>query len=585
MPSCLFGMIGQQTGRVQGLASAGRVRGLLEWLDDPVIDSGLNFAGDGESWDFVSYGRLAGLVHAVAGWIACERRRRDGPVAIVLPTGPMFPAVFYGTLVAGSTPCPLAPPNPVQGQRMYIDYLANLLHTAQPSLIVTEEAQQSLVDTAAARAGLAGSVQVLPSLSPQGGSERRPAPGLALLQFTSGSSGRPRGARVTWENLVANMELIRGWARPIPEDVGVTFLPMFHDMGLISSLLLPTSLGTQIRVMRPEQFIANPLRWLACFGLDRATAGSSPTFGLAYARRHIPDEMLAGMDFSRWRIIGVGAERIDAAVLSQFLTWLEPHGLRASVFAPAYGLAEATLAVTGGDVVGIPPCVHPDWAEMREGAPVSVKDTALIEDRERIGDGVGWLVSCGQPHPGMSVAVVGAQGEELPDGCLGELFVTGPSVVSGYVGGECSGSTSFERGGLMTGDAGFKLDGELYVCGRIGDSLNVLGRKVYAEDLEARISCLQGVGAGRCVVLTGAAEECDRVVLLVQGRGGSWVGEARAVLRSLVGSKPMIKMIVVPRKAMLRTSSGKPRRRAMWQAYLAGEYDSFAVLAGDPVGT
>jgi len=549
---------------------------ILGWLEDPRSDTGLDFARDDGTWERVSYAQLAGQVHATATWIASERAPGPAPVVIVLPTGPRFPAVFYGVQLAGATPCPLAPPMSLQSTESYVAYLATLLRTAQPSLVVTDETRQPVVEQALCSAQLPARARVVPPLAAAGGSERRPPAALALLQFTSGSTGRPRGGRVTWANLAANASIVRAWAQPRPDDLGVTFLPLFHDLGLIGTLLVSTSIGGQVRVMAPEQFVTDPLRWLSCFGRDGASVGGSPTFGFAYARRRIRDEALAGMDFSRWRMAMVGAERVDPAIIADFLAWLRPYGLRTSVFAPAYGLAEATLAVSACRLGEVARCVQPAWEGLRDGAPVELASTAQVDDRAQIGDGSGWLVSAGCPLPGVAVTSVATDGRPLPDGHLGELFVESPSIVDGYVGGARSGHTRFERGGLMTGDAGFVLDGEVFVCGRIGDSLNVRGRKVYAEDLEARLTCVPGIGMGRCVVLAGATGECEQVAVLVQGRPGDWVVPARRALQAIVGSEVRIDLFAVPRRTLLRTSSGKPRRRVMWQGYVAGNYDAFA---------
>ena len=383
---------------------------------------------------------------------------------------------------------------------------------------------------------------------------------------------------MTWENMTSNLEIVRRWTSPRPDDLGVTFLPLHHDMGLIGTLMLPASLGAELRVMRPEQFIANPARWLACFGHDGATAASGPTFAFSYVQSRVADETLEGMSFQRWRMAVVGAERVDAGALGDFIAWLKPHGLRSSVFAPAYGLAEATLAVTGARIEETPRCVRADWTALSDGAPVSVQEVAAI-DEPLLRDGAEWLVSSGRPHPGVEVRILDEEGRELSDGSLGEIFVSSPSVVDGYLGGEDSGHTRFVRDGILTGDAGFKLGGDLYVCGRLGDSLNVNGRRIYAEDLEARASRLPGVGLGRCVVLAGSAGGSDRVALLAQAAPGPWIEAATQMLRPVIGQGPRIDVHTVPRKTIMRTSSGKPRRRAMWQAYVAGQYEAFAVAS------
>lgn len=545
---------------------------LLAWLDAPESRRGIRFAEAGDVWDLRTWEDMARLVHEAAARIADERRERGTPVAIVLPTGPEFVAAFFGSLLVGNTPCPLAPPAPLQDPHAYSDHLAGMLRVADPALVVTAAECADLVGGAAAAAGLAREPHVLTLAGGASGREhpREEPAELALLQFTSGSSGRPRAARVSWGNLEANIEMMASWVgADVESDQLATWLPLHHDMGLIGCMLSPTVVQGETWVMRPEQFVRSPARWLACYGRHGATVGAAPTFGFAYAAKRVRDEDLEGMDFSGWRVATVGAERIDAAVLARFADRLAPYGFHPSTFVPGYGMAEATLLVTGRHAPEPAPVVRPAWDAMRFGEPVPVREGATLGD-PRVGDGVGWLVSCGWAHPGATVAVVDEEGDPLPDGHLGEVRVGGRSVAQGYHGDDAVGTARFVGGELRTGDAGFRHEGELYVVGRIGDSLKVRGRSVYVEDLEARLARLDGIVRDRCALFSGAQDEGDALVALVEGVPGDWATEAARLLADEVGEAVTVHVLCGRRGSIARTSSGKPRRRVMWREWVDG---------------
>ncbi len=549
--------------------------GLLDWLEQPRAGYGLRFADEEGGWDVWDYPRLASAVASAAEDIRQLRSRSEGVVSIVTRTGPEFIAAFFGTLLAGNTPSPLAFPLTMRDQSQYVQHAAAILKAADPALVLADEAVHELLSDATAAGGLAHQPSVLRVRE----DDATPYPGtraeLALLQFTSGSSGRPRGVRVTWENIESNVAMIRDWLRMSSEEPFATWLPLYHDMGLIGGVLMPMINQTDIWIMRPDQFIRDPLLWLDCFGSRGAAVGVAPNFGFAYAAKRIADEALVGMDFSRWKAAIVAAERLDPEVLGMFAAKLEPHGFSASGIRPAYGLAEATLAVTGVALATVPRTIRLDWDSAREGQKIVAEDETTVSDSERTGSGDGWLVSCGEPHPGVSVTIVDGQGESLPERFLGEVVVEGCTVASGYSGPSGS-STWFEDGRLHTGDAGFLDQGELFVVGRLGDSIKVRGRTVFVEDVEARLATVEGIQKGKCVVLAGTNRDHGCLVALVEARRGDWVDSVAAILHS-EGTELSIHVLSAERGTIERTSSGKPRRRVLWQAFLDGS------LAAEPL--
>jgi fatty-acyl-CoA synthase len=537
---------------------------MFDWLSEPVADRGIRFAGDDHEWEYWSYERLAAAANSAAHQLVAAGASRRDVVAIVVPTGPAFVAAYFGVLLAGGTPAPLVPPTVLDSEERYVDRTAELI-AAGPALVATEASLVDVVTKASARGGLDRPPVIVAVDEAAVGELRRPPAELALLQFTSGSSGRPRAVKVTYRNLEADIALIRDWIDWRPEDAGAHWLPLYHDMGLIGCTLTPITYQRDLWIMRPEQFVIDPLRWLDCFGHKGAAFTAGPNFTFSYAMRKIRSDQVEGMDFTGWRGAIIGAERLDAVALSRFTRILAPHGFRPEVFIPAYGLAEATLAVTMVDRDRIARAIVPNWSTMSFASPVEVSDSARVGELDD-DKGGGWLMGCGGPLPGVDVTIADEDGSPLPHGHLGEIRVSGEIVAGGYLGASTS-LTRFDEAGVTTGDAGFFHDGELYVVGRLGDAIKLRGRTLYAEDLESKLSAIPDVPVGRCVVLPGADGESS-VVAIVERPDGPWVEQAAGVLRREAGQDARIRIFAAERGAIMRTSSGKPRRRVMWRALL-----------------
>jgi fatty-acyl-CoA synthase len=538
--------------------------GMLDWLSNPTDTHAIRFAQDGEGWEKWSYARLASATYSAAEQLIAAGTEERDVVAIIIRTGPAFVAAYFGALIAGATPAPLVPPAVFESDQEYVRRTAELL-VAGVGLVATEDGLMPLVHEACELARVPKQTVAI-SLVERTAAHRQRAPSeLALLQFTSGSSGRPRGVKVGFDNLETNIQMIRDWIDWRPEDAGAHWLPLYHDMGLIGCLLTPVVNQRDLWIMRPEHFVADPMRWLDCFGRSGANFTAGPNFAFSYAVNKINPEQLEGSDFSAWRGAIIGAERLDAGALSRFAEMLKEYGFRREVFLPAYGLAEATLAVTVLRMGTVARAVQPDWTELAFGSPVTIKKRATLGEPV-IGSGAGWLTGCGEPLPGVTVSIHEENGNELPQGHVGEIRVTGPTLTRGYVG-PSSSLTKFDASGLTTGDAGFLYDGDLYVIGRLGDAVKVRGKTLYAEDLEAKLSALRDVPVGRCVVLPGA-DDGAAMVALVERPGGPWVEEAAKVLLREAGAGAHIRILSAERGTIMRTSSGKPRRRLMWQALL-----------------
>lgn len=531
-------------------------RTLLQWLEAPAAGRGMHFARPAQAWEFWSYQRLAELtLRSAAAYL--DRGLRPGqPVAVIQRSSPGFLAGFFGAIAAGGTACSIAPPFAFQRADDYERHLTHLLSTARPGLVVVDADALDHVRPVAAKTGLAAPVlfdDLVAGVDPLPGP--RPLARAALLQFTSGSSGYSRGVLISPEALQANVNAMRRWLLWDPGDAGINWLPVHHDMGLIGSLVNFTVAECDGWMLQPDDFIRSPLRYLTCISEQRVKLTPMPNFGLAYILRRVKPKQLEGLSFDSLRAIILGAERIDPRVLADFERLLGPFGFDRRALVPAYGGAEATLAVTGLPVTEGWTSAAPAGETGQQGAPQDAQAAPIV--------------GCGRPLDGAQVAVVDEQGEPVPEGVVGEIVVTGASVALGYVGdpGSASG-TSLAGGTLTTGDAGFLREGQLFVLGRLGDGLKVRGRMVFAESLEARL-CELGIPERRAAVLLGVRDGSPVAAVVFEMPKPQWYRIAHAVLADSLEETELI-AVAVPRGSLAVTSSGKPRRRVMWKALCAG---------------
>jgi fatty-acyl-CoA synthase len=550
---------------------------LLGWLEDPEVDRGIYFADNAGGWSFRSYAELAGSVAECAGRLQDAGLRTGGIVCIAAPSGPEFVAAFFGALIAGDTPSPLAPPLIFRSADEYLSQLTRQLQAASPSLVVSDADLHPVVVRAAQATGLDCPCLSLPLAGERCNLPARPPAELALPQFTAGSSGSPRGVRISWGNLETLIAALRGWVRWRQDDSVASWLPLYHDMGLIGTFLCAVVHRADLWLLRPELFLRSPASWLACLGRFGATMTASPSFGYAYAASKVTPAELEGMDFSRWRAAAVGAERVDPAALDRFARLVAASGFRRAAFLPGYGLAEATLALTGSRPGKLPLLASVDRASLRFGHPVRVLERGRLDPAGDRGRG-DWLVGCGRPLPGIRLWIVDATGAPLGEGRLGEIVAAGPWVAEGYHGAPAGGPSRFAQERLCTGDAGFLLEGELFVLGRMGDSTKVRGRSLYAEDVEASLATIPGVPAGRVVVVFGRLDGLDTVAAVVERQRGAWVEPVARRLRSETGRSMRVLILEVPHHAIPRTSSGKPRRRLLGRELMEGRLPTTTLL-------
>lgn len=530
---------------------------LMGWLEAPRADTGLCFACDNDDWHTLSYAQLAGRVRRAAQRLRAAGVGPGESVVLVCPSSPEFVAGFFAALMCGATPTPLATPSAFRDRAAYVDHVRRAARLVGARVVVA-------ATDLGRRLAPALDVPVLPSADVDGPElvDAAAPPSTGLLQFSSGSTGPQRAIRIPFDALNANIHTVHRWLGYTDQDAVATWLPVHHDMGLISSLLLPFLTETNVWIMRPEQFVHSPLRWLRCHAAG-VTRSACPPFGLAYVVRRVRPEHLAGLDFSGWKSLVTGAERIDPSMMRSFIDLLAPFGFSPDALLPAYGLAEATLAVTGVGPGEPLRSVAVDTDSLRTGRPVRLVTTA--EHSVRLSD-------CGVALDGMQVAIVDDARQPVGPGVLGEIAVSGASLASGCLSDD--GETSFATT-IHTGDAGFIHDGRLFVVGRIGDSIKLRGQWVFAEDLD-RVAARASRRPHKTVVLLGDEPQGATAIVVVEGGAGDTArAVGRAVAERVVGAR--VRVLDVPPGWIAVTTSGKLRRREMWRHL----HDDAAMFAWD----
>ncbi len=545
-------------------------------------------AGDDEV-ETLSHGDLAGGASEIAAALRELGVQAGDCVALMLPSGLDFFRCFFGILFAGAVPVPMYPPaRPAQIEE-HLRRQAGILRNCEAPVLITFDRVRPL---ASALAGLApGLAHVTtpaallasararaPTTAPQPRHRAR-ARELALIQYTSGSTGDPKGVALSHANLLAN---IRAWGRAAAidaHDVCVSWLPLYHDMGLIGTWLGSLYHGCTLVLMSPLDFLARPERWLWAIHRYRGTVTAAPNFAYELCVKRLAGTDLTGLDLSSWRLAANGAEPVNPDTLERFARAFAPYGLDASCLAPVYGLAECSVGL----------CVPPPGRGVRIDR---VARTALARDGRAVALGEGddaealRLVSCGPPLPGHELRIVDGDGRPLPERHVGALEFRGPSATAGYYRNPAASAALLHDGWLITGDHAYLADGELYITGRAKEVIIRAGRNLYPYDLEQAVGELPGVRKG-CVAVFGVPDPArgeERLVVVAETRLDD--DAERRALEARIVAAAMIQLdlapdtiALVPPHAVLKTSSGKIRRAAVREAWLAGRLEAPARAA------
>jgi fatty-acyl-CoA synthase len=568
--------------RIQGattLTEVLRLRGRGE-PDRPHI----HLYEDDDQLRTITFGELYDRASAVARELLRRGLEPGQTVGIMLPTCPEFFHTFAGILLVGGIPVPIYPPFRADRIAEYATRQVNILRNAETRFLVTFLQAEGLARLLEPRVPTLREVLnaqrlcgAVPSAA-QAPSTWRPVEGLphrargeeiAFLQYTSGSTGDPRGVTLTHANLLSNIHSIIESLDLRPDDVAISWLPLYHDMGLIGAWFVPLFFGIPLVVMSPLAFLSRPGRWLWAIHRHRGTISPAPNFAYELCVRKIADKELAGLDLSSWRAALNGAEPVDARTLERFAARFAAYGFRREALLPVYGLAEASLAIS------VP--------ELGSGYKVDRIERAAFESEGRahpVAPGHPSMlnfVSAGKPLANVDVRIVGSDGCDAGERVEGRLWFRSPSATSGYYRNPPATRELLREGGwLDSGDLAYRAQGELYITGRAKDVIIKAGRNLSPAEIEVVAGRVPGVRPG-CVVAFGVPDQrsgTERLVVAAEVRN---LADARQIASELTRAVsqamglPPDQVEILPRHSIPKTSSGKLRRSETRRLFLEGK--------------
>ncbi|MFC7331677.1 fatty acyl-AMP ligase [Rhodocista pekingensis] len=537
--------------------------------------SGLNFySGKGELTEVLPYALLREQAIDLARRMLKAGLRPGDTVAMIAETDGDFLRAFYACQYAGLVPAPMPLPAAFGGKEAYIDHIRRMIESAGAAAALAPAFLQDWL--AAAVAGLdlkaAGTLSQIADGPADGVDLPRVEPGsLCYLQFSSGSTRFPLGVAVTQRALMANAAgITRHGLQVRPGDRCVSWLPLYHDMGLVGFLLAPLTSQLSVDFLATREFARRPLLWLQLMTDNGATLSYSPSFGYELAARRAETASTGTLDLSRWRVAGIGGDMVRPRVLSRFAEAFAPRGFRREAFVASYGMAEATLALS--------------FAPLDRGI---VTDTADLDRLENDGvavpsDGEAVrareFVLCGPALPEHEVQVRGEDGTVLPERRVGRIFARGPSLMREYRGRpEETAQVLSPDGWLDTGDLGYVADGQIVITGRAKDLILVNGRNIWPQDLEWTAETgVPSLRSGDTAAFSVDSDAGETVTVLVQCRATD--PEAREDLRRAVAGVLRaahgleVAVVLVPPHSLPQTSSGKLSRSRARQMFLAGAF-------------
>jgi 1-acyl-sn-glycerol-3-phosphate acyltransferase len=571
---------------------------VLEWhgTRHPERRHLLFYPGDGEPLP-LTYGDLLRRSRRAAAGLRAAGVGRSQAVALMLPSGLDYFVAFCGTLLAGAVPVPLYPPARRSQIEDHLRRQAGILATSQAVALITFPEVMTVARLLRAQVeGLARVTTVAALEEGEGAGPEEPvlslaAGDLAFLQFTSGSTGRPKGVMLTHANLLANLRAIGEAVAITSQDVVVSWLPLYHDMGLIGAWMASLYYGMPLVLMSPLSFLGRPARWLQALSRHHGTLAAAPNFAYELCARKIADDEIAGIDLSSWRFALNGAEPVSPDAIRRFTARFRPHGFRPEAMAPVYGLAECSLALafpplgrgplldvvereaftrSGRAVPAVPGSPLPMTGPPGAGPPAATATSVPPPQPLR-------FVACGRPLPGHELRIVDAAGNEVGERQEGRLQFRGPSATAGYFRDPEATRRLRQGSWLDSGDRAYVAGREVFLTGRDKDIIIRAGRNLHPHELEEAVGELPGIRKG-CVAVFGVPDPgtgTERLVLVAETR--EHAPAARQPLHDAVQDavvallgEPADEVMLVPPQSVPKTSSGKIRRAASRDLYLAG---------------
>lgn len=498
--------------------------------------------------------------------------KKGDRLAMVVPDGEDFVPTFLGAVWAGIIPVPLYPPLSLGKLDSYTDTLVNILTKSKPQYMVTNEKVQSIIWSGLSKVPSVKGVittEELKKPAPEGMSTEKAtvtADDICFLQFTSGSTSLPKGVAVTHGNLRANAWAIMrdGLKTNSETDHGVSWLPLYHDMGLIGFVISPLFHNVRITFIPTMTFVRNATIWLRTIHRVKGTITFAPNFAYALAVKRAKPEQIASLDLSSMRHFGCGAEPINPATLKSFVETFKTAGLKASAMLPSYGMAEATLAISfiGEHDELTTDVVDTDaYQQDRKAVPATEKSRGKQE-----------FVNCGKSFAKHEVGVFDDAGKRLGDRSIGEIWVRGPSVAKGYYEDDVATERTFGNGWLKTGDYGYLVDGNVFITGRKKDIIIINGRNYDPQRLEWICDEIPEIRKGSTVAFSRPGPTSEELVIAVESRAAD-----KDALIETIKQRINEEMQLTPADVAIaavgslpKTSSGKLQRAKTRQQYLDG---------------
>ncbi|HUP49513.1 MAG TPA: AMP-binding protein [Thermoanaerobaculia bacterium] len=559
----------QAVREVEGFRRAGSLAEVLEQhLAKRPDQVHIRLLGEERDED-ITYRDLDLAARRIAAGILDHGVRPGSAVALMLPTSGDYFSSFFGVIAAGCVPVPIYPPARAAQLEEHLTRHAAILRNAEAALLITTDEAERVarllekhvpsVRAVAVPADLARRGE-LPSFTPRAQDD------IVFLQYTSGSTGNPKGVVVTHANALANLRAVGEVIGLTSDDVIVSWLPLYHDMGLMS-WLGGFYFAMPLISMSPLRFLSRPSRWLRAIEQFRGTISAAPNFAYEICATKIPDADIEGLDLSSWRLALNGAEAVSPETIRRFTERLALHGFRASTMFPVYGLAECTVALTFPPLGRVPRVEAVDRERfVTSGIAVPSADPTALR-----------FAGCGEPIPQHEIRVVAPDEVELPDRHEGRIQFRGPSATRGYFANEEETRKLMHGTWLDSGDLGFTIGRELFITGRVKDLIIRAGRHVHPDELEKVVGTVDGVRRG-CVAVFGthdAAAQTERVVIVAETReqDRQRFREIEAAIRAAAVDSFAIapdEVVLVPPHSVLKTSSGKIRRQATRATYESG---------------
>ena len=494
-------------------------------------------------------------------------------VAIMLPSTKEYFYSFFAILLIGAIPVPIYPPARRSQLEDHLRRHSGILNNCRAVMLITVPEAKAIAQLLKSQVTSLRNVVTADELNTDSKHFIRPVIGpfeIAFIQYTSGSTGNPKGVVLTHANLLANIRSMGEAVEADSSDVFISWLPLYHDMGLIGAWLGSMYFAMTFIVMSPLTFLTRPQRWLWAMHQYRGTLSASPNFGYELVLKRLTDEDTKDLDLSHWRCAFNGAEPVSPDTIHRFSERFSQNGFKPESMMPVYGLAESSVGLAFPPLQHLPriDCVERDvFAHTRQAKEADVSDTTAL-----------CFVTCGQPLIGHQVRVVDANGDELSERQEGLLQFRGPSATSGYYHNPEATKTLFQDDWLDTGDLAYIAEGYIFVTGRSKDLIIRAGRNIYPQEVEEVVGKAEGVRKG-CVVAFGTVEQrtgTERLVLIAESREQD--GEVKQSLQKKITSiandligLPPDEVIIAPPHTVLKTSSGKIRRSACREVYEQGQ--------------